>query len=479
MPAPGYNQKPMRLVWLAVCALFTFVFAPAGVEAQAARDEPAVVEKQVEPVYPADLKSFLIEPARVEIIIDQQGVPFALKSVTGVPDNVVQALSQWRFHPARKNGDATPSAVALLIPIHRSMDRVGGLTRSWNSNSKELRDVFAAAKDLNQEKAARLEESIRNDSVNVTARLTLLVYARSLPGEDARQVRLRQILWLAKNYPTSEVLGAPDAAAASPSASEAETYEQMRQIWLGELARNPKDPAILDHATNFLRFSDPGIVEQSSLLNINETDRAAVFPGDLYAISALGVTAVDAMTGKPIAAGEQMPTTAFAEKAKTLLASTDDLRILFSALNTVSAAGPSLAGAGHVPMGYQAFCEQLLARAKTYYEGVRSKCDAIALSPASGSALRIGGQVQASKLIKQERPIYPPEAKARGITGTVSFLALIGKDGKIHRLELMSGPLALYETSRHAVSRWEYKPTLLNGDPVEVITTLDVNYTLN
>ena len=434
----------------------------------------------MQPVYPDDLKSFLLEPVRVEIVIDPQGIPFSLKSAAGMPDNVVQALSEWRFHPARRSGKAVPSAVAALIPIHQSMDHASGMVRSSRS-SKELSDAFVAAKDLNWEKAAGIEEAVRDDSWNVSARLTLLVYTRSLQGPEASQMRLRQILWLAKNYPTSEALGAPYAVGASPAASEAGTYEQIRQIWLGELARDPKDPVILEHATNFLRFSDPGIVEQSSLAAINETDRAAVFLGDLYALSALGITAVDPVTGHATAAGEQMPTSAFAEKARTVLARTEDLRILFAALNTVSVAGPSLTGAGRLPMGYQAFCEQLLARAKSYYAGVTSKCDASARtpSPASGATLRIGENLQASKLIKQPRPDYPPEAKARGITGTVSFQALIGKDGKIHRLEMIGGPLALYQSARYAVSRWEYKPTLLNGDPVEVLTALDVNYTLN
>jgi hypothetical protein len=158
---------------------------------------------------------------------------------------------------------------------------------------------------------------------------------------------------------------------------------------------------ILDHATNFLRFSDPGIVEKSSLLAISETDRAAVFLGDLYALSALGITVADSVTGPAMAAGEQMPTTPLAERARTLLASTGDLRILFSALHTVSGAR---VGSGRLPMGYQAFCEQLLARAKTYYTDVTSKCDASTPSAASAGMMRIGGNVQASRLIKQEKP---------------------------------------------------------------------------
>ena len=207
----------MRVATLAVCGLFTFVLC-AGLEAQATRDEPPVAEKRVQPVYPADLTSFLMEPVRIEVVIDDQGIPFALKSTTGMPDNVVHALSEWRFHPARKNGQAVASAVALSIPIRRSMDRAGGLIRSWSS-SKDVSDAFAAAKDLNHDKAARLEEDFRDDISNVTSHLTLLVYTRSLKGTEANAMRLRQILWLAKNDPTSQVLGAPYAVPADRCAS--------------------------------------------------------------------------------------------------------------------------------------------------------------------------------------------------------------------------------------------------------------------
>jgi Gram-negative bacterial TonB protein C-terminal len=63
--------------------------------------------------------------------------------------------------------------------------------------------------------------------------------------------------------------------------------------------------------------------------------------------------------------------------------------------------------------------------------------------------------------------------------GTVGFRAIIGMDGLIQSLELLEGPLPLYKSARDAVLRWEYKPTLLNGNPVGVETRIDVNYTLN
>jgi protein TonB len=82
-------------------------------------------------------------------------------------------------------------------------------------------------------------------------------------------------------------------------------------------------------------------------------------------------------------------------------------------------------------------------------------------------------------LTKQQRPLCPPEAKSRGITGAVKFEARIGPDGKVHDLELLSGPFALYESARNAVEKWEYQPIRLNGEPVEVITTINVNCSLS
>ena len=57
--------------------------------------------------------------------------------------------------------------------------------------------------------------------------------------------------------------------------------------------------------------------------------------------------------------------------------------------------------------------------------------------------------------------------------------AIIGKNGEIQDLEFSRGPLIFYEAAREAVSQWKYQPTLLSGEPVEVVTQIDVNYTLS
>ena len=99
--------------------------------------------------------------------------------------------------------------------------------------------------------------------------------------------------------------------------------------------------------------------------------------------------------------------------------------------------------------------------------------------PADGTKrITIGGNVQQSKLISQTRPVYPPLAKQAHISGVVHLSAIIGKDGNVINLAVISGHPLLIQSAMDAVRQWVYQPTLLNGDPVEVITQVDVNYTL-
>jgi TonB family protein len=94
------------------------------------------------------------------------------------------------------------------------------------------------------------------------------------------------------------------------------------------------------------------------------------------------------------------------------------------------------------------------------------------------SPVRVGGNVQAANLLSQTRPDYPPLAKAARVQGTVRFDATIGKDGTMQDLKVVSGPPLLIQSALDAVKTWVYKPTLMNGNPVDVVTTIDVTYTL-
>lgn len=96
----------------------------------------------------------------------------------------------------------------------------------------------------------------------------------------------------------------------------------------------------------------------------------------------------------------------------------------------------------------------------------------------STGRIRVESRVSASKLVHQETPVYPPEARAQGIQGTVILHAVIAKDGSIRDLYLDEGQCQLTQSAMDAVKKWRYGPTTMNGDPVEVDTTIQVIYTL-
>jgi periplasmic protein TonB len=97
---------------------------------------------------------------------------------------------------------------------------------------------------------------------------------------------------------------------------------------------------------------------------------------------------------------------------------------------------------------------------------------------AAPQRIRVGGQVQQASLVHQVLPQYPQIAKTAHISGTVILHAIIAKDGTVQELQYISGPPLLMRAAMDAVRQWRYKPTLLNGDPVEVDTTISVVFTL-
>ncbi len=98
--------------------------------------------------------------------------------------------------------------------------------------------------------------------------------------------------------------------------------------------------------------------------------------------------------------------------------------------------------------------------------------------PKTPQTLRVGGNVQQANLIHQVMPVYPEIAKTAHIQGTVVLHAIIAKDGTVQELQYISGPPLLMRSAMDAVRQWRYRPTLLNGEPVKVDTTISVVFTL-
>ena len=103
----------------------------------------------------------------------------------------------------------------------------------------------------------------------------------------------------------------------------------------------------------------------------------------------------------------------------------------------------------------------------------------VTVKPKQEGPVRQSSGVQAAKLVNGPKPAYPQIAKQARIQGAVVLQAIIGKDGSVQQLKVISSanPL-LTPAAMEAVKKWVYIPTILNNEPVEVITEITVNFTL-
>jgi protein TonB len=84
----------------------------------------------------------------------------------------------------------------------------------------------------------------------------------------------------------------------------------------------------------------------------------------------------------------------------------------------------------------------------------------------------------ASRRLFAPPPVYPPDASAGLVEGKVELQIRIGKDGRVIEAKVLSGDPLLVDAAMESVKQWLYEPMVLNGVPVEVITQVDVNFTL-
>jgi protein TonB len=99
--------------------------------------------------------------------------------------------------------------------------------------------------------------------------------------------------------------------------------------------------------------------------------------------------------------------------------------------------------------------------------------------PKETRPVRVGGNVMEAKLVKRVMPVYPPLARQARVSGTVRLEGVISRDGRIVNLQVHGGHPLLIAAAVEAVRQWVYRPTLLNGEVVEVIAPIEVHFTLS
>ena len=128
--------------------------------------------------------------------------------------------------------------------------------------------------------------------------------------------------------------------------------------------------------------------------------------------------------------------------------------------------------------GDKAAADAVAGKAKADAVAAKARADAAAArAKAKIAPVRVGGQIKPPTKIKDVKPIYPAIAQSAGVTGSVTIEATIGEDGKVSDARVVRSVALLDQAALDAVRQWEYMPTLLNGVPVPVLTTITVNFT--
>ena len=357
--------------------------------------------------------------------------------------------------------------------------------------AREAKDTVALLNKglaLSAKDSEKLEERLKKKPNDEEARIQLLSYYTSLPaGADLSTVkaaRSAHIYWLIANDPKDglglfQVLtGVYKLHCVGDELADPAAAQRATELWVEQVRKNPGNAAIRLKAVQVIQYCSP---EQAELLLTEANDRAGL--GQLYALAFLGITGESYLNNELTGSDAAFRERPFARKARLELEQAIDKDLLPAAATTLLRQGAILWADGKLDWDYTSMGKDLLSKALAVAPEALGLLTLPIAPPARGErppfTIRIGGNVQQSKLLQKVTPPYPPAARDLGVQGTVKLMALIGLDGRIVHLHAEGGPPQLIPGSLEAVRQWVYQPTLMNGKPCYVITQIDLNYTLS
>lgn len=350
-------------------------------------------------------------------------------------------------------------------------------------DSAAVFELLKQGAQLSATDAATMEKDAAAKPDESSWRIELLsYYANQTKAPDwaaVRAARLPHILWVIAHDPKEGfglfhlTTGVYRVHCQGDDLADVDGFEQVSRAWLEQVERHPKEESIFAGAISAIQYCKPAVAER---MVARDTARL----GQLYANAVLGLNGESYVNNDAGNSVAELRQSEFAKKAYAILDRATDAAMLESAALTMLNVGAELWADGKLDWDYTPFGSKLLAMARA--AGAHSMLLQMLSTtlPQRGERppvmLRIGGNMMAKNLVKKVTPRYPAAAKQKMISGTVRLKALIGLDGAILDLEVVSGPAELIDGSVQAARQWAYKPVLLNGKPVYVLTQIDINY---
>ena len=354
--------------------------------------------------------------------------------------------------------------------------------KPFGSNADSpLAQLLTDGSKLSAAEAQQIEQQLVHDPEDLAARAKLISYYswRAIPHP-----RLEHIFWLIEHHPESEIALYYSRQHLSADRSPAQAqldYERARTLWLEQVAAHPTDARVLGNAASFV-----GEKDQFAQEDLFKRARG-VDPSNPEWAQRLAFVFAHAIAMSFWAPGDPSVNSSFAVAAKVELETSTDAALVGTTGELLTGGAP----AGGPPQPAQIdYAEHLLNRAQSLdgsnleWSSALTRLHAArenppAPPPSSGvQRIRVGATVQQSNRLRSVDPVYPPLARQARIQGVVRFNVIIAQDGHVSSITLVNGHPLLVPAAQEAVKQWVYRPTLLNGDPVEVATVIDVNFML-
>lgn len=428
--------------------------------------------------------------ARTEQFEPMETTAMARSSKVG--SRVERILSNKNFNIARIGGFTFACMAAAALPVLYAAALIMPAPQQEAAPSTAVKERVMPSEQPTSNQIREYEAKVAAEPEDGAARIQLIMlYKRA--GRDAEAEK--QALWLVENRPAK-----PEALKASiivGGGLETPIGQRLNALWRRNAEKYPSDPAILQAAARHARLSGEYLRAESLLnqalvvqpdLQTAQKERAQLFAGALYA-STGGLNGAQPEAGfvkrtqKMVESGTEMPLVGMVGELMT------PPNVVTSSPEAAEAASKANATRGQI-------AERLLRRAdeldpdnprwKAALErlqqarmggGLVTVSELPAAEPGH-KRITVGGNVQASMLLKHADPEYPPLARQARIQGTVRFSVIIDKTGKVAYIRLISGHPLLVQSAKDVLQKYEYKPTTINGEPMEVVSQVDVNFTL-
>jgi protein TonB len=390
-----------------------------------------------------------------------------------------------RLKPLGKVGRATLLCLgATLIWISTAVDVPSLAAGQTNPPAT----AYFPSQRMTAEQIADLEQELAANPEDETTRLRLIRYYAFHPPYD-RRVPL--VLWLIDHHPESELHQDPTMRIV-PQLDGPNVYQDVRNRWLTQVNLRPDDAPVLGNAAGALGADHPQ--EEIDLLRRARKLDPAHWTEPLAKIYSL-ILLWSNETG-PTQSNLNDP--AVAAQIRDELRSSNDIALVGSVARHVVEDSASEA-LNHLSYwdfdALRMVATELVTHAQTLEPRNREWADLMqgvnqlpdgSVPPAAQAAataapapvIRVSGTVAAANLRQSFPPVYPPDAKALGVQGTVRVQIRVGTDGHVKEATAISGESILINAAIDAALRCVYKTTMLNNKPTEVLTDVEIAFHL-